>query len=96
MTRYTVAPIADENCDSLADHTILLRTDDAIKAKAAAEAENHNFIFGTGILDTQSQPSLFGVENVTEGFTLVPRTRPEIEKLIAKRGLVFVGIGGEG
>ena len=44
-------------------------------------------------IETTSQPTLYGVENVTEGFTLTPRTKPEVERLIAKHKLAFVEIG---
>lgn len=36
--------------------------------------------------------TLFGVENVSEGLTLYPRDKGQIEKLCAKHGLEFKGI----
>jgi hypothetical protein len=42
---------------------------------------------------SRGQPTLYGVENVSEGFTLVPRTKPEVERLVAKHKLHFVEFG---
>jgi hypothetical protein len=44
-------------------------------------------------IEGSSEPTLYGVENVTEGVSLVPRTRSQVERLIEKFGLHFVEVG---
>jgi hypothetical protein len=44
-------------------------------------------------IETTGLKTLYGVENVTEGFSLRPRTKEEVARLIAKHGLVFVEFG---
>jgi hypothetical protein len=51
-TRYQVSPIATEHCDAIDLENVILKTDDLVVAKQAAE---HNSCpFGAGILDCQN------------------------------------------
>ena len=42
---------------------------------------------------SMGQSRLYGVENVSEGISFCPRTKEEVERLIAKHSLAFVEIG---
>jgi hypothetical protein len=44
-------------------------------------------------IETSSQRGLWGVENTSEGVSLCPRTKEQVERLIAKHRLTFVEIG---
>lgn len=41
-------------------------------------------------IEKTSQAGLYGVENIREGISLCPRTREQIERLVAKHRLVFI------
>ena len=38
---------------------------------------------------------MYGIENVTEGVSLIPRTRDGVARFIAARGLVLVELGDD-
>jgi hypothetical protein len=44
-------------------------------------------------IEKTSQRGLYGVENITDGYSICPRTLFQLQRFVAKHALVFVELG---